>query len=201
MGDATGVVSRDFGGLTLFEPKLNRQYSFWRMASSGMLRRVALARTDVSEEPSAPFIRETRIGELRTTLAVTSNRRTLRLGRLLVTASVVHSSPILVTLMKKALSSFEMPVLTRAKRSNIPEDTILHRHRRGYLKSYKNLSIRVVYVRTRMWVYDVSMYVQMCASLQPEHLDELSYVTIFETSSIVDWWPTNTNIAPLPPTK
>jgi hypothetical protein len=48
------------------------------MASSGMLRRVALVRTDVSEELSASFIRVTRIGELGTVLAVTSNRRTLR---------------------------------------------------------------------------------------------------------------------------
>jgi hypothetical protein len=48
------------------------------MASSGMLRRVALVRTDVSEELSASFIRVTRIGEVGTTLAVTSNRRTLR---------------------------------------------------------------------------------------------------------------------------
>jgi hypothetical protein len=47
------------------------------MASSGMLRRVALVRTDVSEELSTSFIRVTRIGELRTTLAVTSNQRTL----------------------------------------------------------------------------------------------------------------------------
>jgi hypothetical protein len=46
------------------------------MASSGMLRRVALVRTDVSEELRASFIRMTRIGELGTTLAVTSNRRT-----------------------------------------------------------------------------------------------------------------------------
>jgi hypothetical protein len=45
-----------------------------------MLRRVALVRTDVSEELSASFIRETRIGELGTTLAVTSNRRTLRIS-------------------------------------------------------------------------------------------------------------------------
>jgi hypothetical protein len=43
-----------------------------------MLRRVALVGTDVSEELSAFFIRVTRIGELGTTLAVTSNRRTLR---------------------------------------------------------------------------------------------------------------------------
>jgi hypothetical protein len=47
------------------------------MASSGMLRRVALVRTDVSMELSASFIRVTRIGELGTTLAVNSNRRTL----------------------------------------------------------------------------------------------------------------------------
>jgi hypothetical protein len=36
------------------------------MVSSGMLRREALVRTDVSEEPSASFIRVTRIGELGT---------------------------------------------------------------------------------------------------------------------------------------
>jgi hypothetical protein len=49
------------------------------MPSSEMLRRVAHVRTDVSEELSASFfIRVTRIGELGTTLAVTSNLRMLR---------------------------------------------------------------------------------------------------------------------------
>jgi hypothetical protein len=62
-----------------------------------MLRRVALVRTDVSEERSAPFIRATRIGEL---------------------------------------SSSETSVLTRATRRYIPEDAILHSHRRENLKSY-----------------------------------------------------------------
>jgi hypothetical protein len=64
------------------------------MESSGMLRSVALVRTDVSEEISAAFIRV--------------NLVFLRsVHRLLVTASVVRSSQILVTLMKEALSSSE----------------------------------------------------------------------------------------------
>jgi hypothetical protein len=75
------------------------------MASSGMLRRVTLVRTDVSEELGASFLR-------------------------------VPSSPILVTLMKEALSSSETPVLTRATWRNISEDAILHSHRRENLKYY-----------------------------------------------------------------
>jgi hypothetical protein len=64
------------------------------MASSGMLRRVALVRTDVSEELSASFLWVTRIGELATDARFRSVRR------LLVTASVVPNSPSLVILMK-----------------------------------------------------------------------------------------------------
>jgi hypothetical protein len=53
-------------------------YTACRMPPSGMLRSVALVGTDFSKELSASIIRVTRIGELGTTLAVTSNRRMLR---------------------------------------------------------------------------------------------------------------------------
>jgi hypothetical protein len=88
------------------------------MVSSGMLRHVALVRTDILEELSASFIRVTSVHQL------------------LVTASVVPSSLILVTLMKEALSSSETSILTRATQRNIPEYGILQSHCREDLKSY-----------------------------------------------------------------
>jgi hypothetical protein len=84
------------------------------MPSSGMLRRVALLRTDVSEEHTASIIRVTRIGELGTLVFLRS------VLLLLVTANVVPSSQIFVTLMMEALHSSETLVLTRATRRNIP---------------------------------------------------------------------------------
>jgi hypothetical protein len=79
------------------------------MASPGMLGRVALVRTDVSEELSVSFIRVKIIGELGTTLSLTSNRRSVR--RLLVTDNVVPSPPFIVTLMKEELSSSRTSVV------------------------------------------------------------------------------------------
>jgi hypothetical protein len=88
-----------------------------------MIRHVVLVRIEVSEERIASIIRVTRISELETTLAVTNNRSTLR--RLLVTANVVPSSQIPVTLMMEAIASYGTWVLTRATWRNIPEDGIL----------------------------------------------------------------------------
>jgi hypothetical protein len=48
------------------------------MPNSGMLSRVTIIRTDVSEELSTSIIIVTRISEIGTMLALTSNRRTLR---------------------------------------------------------------------------------------------------------------------------
>jgi hypothetical protein len=70
-----------------------------------MLRRVALVRTNVSEELIASFIRVTRNGELGTMLAVTSNRRTLRRNNrswhFFAVCPSAHPNDLAVNLMTK----------------------------------------------------------------------------------------------------
>jgi hypothetical protein len=96
------VITGDESWICGYDPETKQQSSQWKslnsprpkkgwlerwhqgdlrlevMSSNGMLRHVALVRTDVSEECSASVIRMTIIGRLGTTLAVTSNRNTLR---------------------------------------------------------------------------------------------------------------------------
>jgi hypothetical protein len=75
----------------------------------------------------------------RNNVSLTSNFFLRSVRRLLVMANVVPSSPILVTLMMEALRSSETSVHKRAIRRIIPEDAILHSHRRGNHKSYRRV--------------------------------------------------------------
>jgi hypothetical protein len=79
---------------------------------------------------------------LRRVALVTADTVFLRsVCRLLVTANVVASSPILVTLMMKEIPSFETSVLTRATQRNIPEDGILHRHMLQHVTEESNTDV------------------------------------------------------------
>jgi hypothetical protein len=114
------------------------------MPSSGILHRVALIRTDVSEERIASIIRVTRMCKLGTTLASS-------VFQLLVAVNVVPSSLILVTVMIEAIHSSETSILTGTTRRNIPEDCNLHSHRRENHKYYMDLFPSICSVRPSDW--------------------------------------------------
>jgi hypothetical protein len=92
--------------------------STW-MPSSGMWRRVDLVWIDVSEESIASIFR--------------------------VEKSAGSSFADFSTLKMKAIRSSETSVHTRFTRRHIPEDGILHSHRREKLKSYNSESVWLVF--------------------------------------------------------
>jgi hypothetical protein len=68
---------------------------------------MAVVKTGVSEDHIASIITVTRIDELRTVLALTIKGS-------IVTANVVPSSPVLVTLMMEAIRSYVSSVLKKS---------------------------------------------------------------------------------------
>jgi hypothetical protein len=98
------------------------------MASSGMVRCVALVITDVSGELSPSIIRVTRMFELRTTLAATRNRHTLRSNRSIASygkrCSYVRFEVFTAVTMKNGVFWVVTPC---GSYKNNPEDTILQR--------------------------------------------------------------------------
>jgi hypothetical protein len=134
------------------------------MVSSGMLRRVALVPTDVSEELSASFIKVTKISELGITLAVTNNRRTLRIP-----------------------SSSETSILIRATRRNNPEDSTVHSHRRENLKSYNFTSVGFRLLN------HLPQYIKVIPVLRKFKNDLISYLLSHSFYSIEEYLSPGTN--------
>jgi hypothetical protein len=69
---------------------------------------------------------------------------------------------IFVTLMKETLSSSETSVLMRATRRNIPEDDILHSHRRENLKCWTLNRFTVLFYILKVSSYVNIKYSKIC---------------------------------------
>jgi hypothetical protein len=93
-----------------------------------------------------------------------------------VTVNVVPGSPILVILIMVTIHSSETSVLTSATTRNIPEDDILHCHRRENVKSYTALTGWTLY-----WKHSVSCEVRT-GIYTPE--DDILVVTAVKTSNL-----------------
>jgi hypothetical protein len=109
-----------------------------------MSRRVAIVKTDISEERIASIIRKE--DEILCHIVFLDS-----VFRLIVTGNVASSSSILFTLMMEAIRSSEMWVLTRTTQRIIPENVILHIHRG------ENLNISLFIIRCRNDVLAIVM--------------------------------------------
>jgi hypothetical protein len=84
--------------------------------------------------------------------------------RLLVPVNVVSSTPLLVTQMVEVICSSETLVLARATRRYIPEDGILHTHRRENLKSYRRCIVSPVRPKLDLYIPEEGIHVGKCPS-------------------------------------
>jgi hypothetical protein len=100
--------------------------------------------------------------------------------RLLVTVNVVPSSPIIVVLMLKAISSSETSVLPRATRRNFTEDGILHSHRRQNHKSYQLENLHKPRVLRFSCTLKQSYYVKAVARISGPLRHQTNFVHLFE---------------------
>jgi hypothetical protein len=85
--------------------------------------------------------------------------------QLLVTANVVPSSPILVTLMMEALRFSETLAITRATRGNVPEDGVQSSHCNQEMPYYpcsgnfpRAQFINVPWKRMEVWLHTVFIW-------------------------------------------
>jgi hypothetical protein len=107
-------------------------------------------------------------------------------SRLLVTGSVVPSSPILVTLKKKEISFSKTSVLTTATRRNIPEDAIFYSHRRENLKSYITYCSFLIFSLFLSLLLPFRSYIMpsSCGLIMGEYVPRPLYVAIYSMRTV-----------------
>jgi hypothetical protein len=122
-----------------------------------MLRRVALVRTDVSEEPSASIIRVIRIGELGTTLAGTSNRRKLRRKSL---------STFLRNVGSYKSHTAQQPRRRHSSSVDFADSVLRVPSCRLYSPFISHEQSRVDHIALKRWSRDSVMWLRLCSHIE-----------------------------------